>query len=284
MIGGTKILAVVVLYKMGLGESRCLASLRKVLSEEELAATIELMVCDNSPYEQMVPVDFIGSFHRDTTNPGLASWYNLALNHAEKSGIPWILLLDQDATVTAEYIREVVARTMEMEERHEIAAFVPKLIQDGAVCSPLTPPTYRHPRPFDKSFSGVATVRLHVFNSGSVLRVSAVKDAGGFPEDFPLDYLDHATFAALQSKGGKLFVLRATLDHELSSSNVRKTDPGYIERHRSILLAERRFYSRYGSVKDRMYRRVRLLRGALGVLIKEGAVAWSFRMMRAALE
>src|SRR6516164_5268941 len=148
MIGGTKILAVVVLYKMGLGESRCLASLRKVLSEEELAATIELMVCDNSPYEQMVPVDFIGSFHRDTTNPGLASWYNLALNHAEKSGIPWILLLDQDATVTAEYIREVVARTMEMEERHEIAAFVPKLIQDGAVCSPLTPPTYRHPRPF----------------------------------------------------------------------------------------------------------------------------------------
>jgi GT2 family glycosyltransferase len=242
------------------------------------------MVCDNTPYEQTVPVDFAGSFYRDISNPGLVKWYNLALGKAEKSGMPWILLLDQDTTVTAQYIKEVVLRTSEMEEKNDVAAIIPKLVQNGVVCSPLTPPTYRHPRPFDRNFTGIAALRLHVFNSGSVLRVSALREAGGFPEDFPLDYLDHATFATLQSRGGRLFVLQSTLDHELSSTKVRKTDPRYVERHRRILVAERRFYKRYGSLQERVYRRVRLLRGALGVLLKHGAVAWSFRMMRAALQ
>ena len=279
-----RILAVVVLYRMTFDQSRGLRSLLKTISEDDtLAKMIELMVCDNTPFEQVVPVSFTGLFYRDIANPGLAHWYNLALRTAAGSGIPWILLLDQDTEATAQYIAEVVAQTEAIEENAEIAAMAPKLVQKGAVCSPLMPPTYCHPLPFDKSFSGVASSKLHVFNSGSVLRVSALQNAGGFPEDFPLDYLDHATFTALQSHGGKIFVLRSILEHELSSSEVRRTDPAIVERHRSALIAERRFYKLNGSLQDRIYRRIRLLRGALGVLIKHGAVAWSFRMMKAAL-
>ena len=279
-----RFLAVVVLYKMTFDQSRALTSLRKAISEDTvLAKTIDLMVCDNTPYHQVSPAGFTSHFYRDTTNPGLAHWYNLALENAAKSGIRWILLLDQDTEVTAEYITEAIAQSEAIEENIEIVAMFPKLMQNGIVCSPLTPPTYRHPRPFDKNFTGVATSRLHVFNSGSILRVSALKNAGGFPEDFPLDYLDHATFAALQSSGGKLFVLRSTLEHELSSSDVGRTDAAAIARHRSTLLAERKFYKLNGSLLDRFYRRIRLVRGALSVLIKHGAVTWSFRMMKAAL-
>lgn len=284
MKNAKRILAVVVLYKMAFDQSRGLSSLLKALSDEQTPGkTIDLMVCDNTPYEQPVPASFQGHFYRDITNPGLAHWYNRALRNARESGISWILLLDQDTEATAEYITEVIAQAEAMDNNREIVAIIPKLVQNGVVCSPLTPPTYRHPRPFDQSFSGVAPSRLHVFNSGSVLRVSALNDAGGFPEDFPLDYLDHATFAALQSRGGKLFVLRSRLEHDLSSSNVLRTDAAAIARHRSTLAAERRFYRLNGSPMDRLYRRLRLLRGAMGILVRHGAVGWSFRMMKAAL-
>jgi GT2 family glycosyltransferase len=279
-----RILAVVVLYKMTFSESRSLASLINACAEDQaLAKTIDLMVCDNTPYEQTPPPGYSGQFYRDVTNPGLAHWYNLALKNASESGARWIMLLDQDTEVTAEYIAEAISQSEIAEEGREIIALVPKLTQNGVVCSPLTPPTYRHPLPFDKAFTGIAPLRLHVFNSGAILRVSALQAAGGFPKDFPLDYLDHATFAALQSRGGKLFVLRSSLEHELSSSNVRRTDAAAAARHRSTLLAERKFYQHNGSARDRIYRRVRLMRGAMGVLIRHGAVAWSFRMMKAAL-
>lgn len=279
-----RVLAVVVLYKMTFAESRSLTSLRTILSKDEaLAKTIGLMVCDNTPCEQAPPSDYSGKFYSDVTNPGLAHWYNFALKNAAETGARWIMLLDQDTEVTAEYITEAIAQSEVAEEAREIIALVPKLIQNGVVCSPLTPPTYRHPLPFDMAFTGIAPRRLHVFNSGAILRVSALQAAGGFPRDFPLDYLDHATFAALQSQGGKLFVMQSSLEHELSSSNVKRTDAAAVARHRNILLAERKFYQHNGSVRDRIYRRVRLMRGAMGVLVRHGAVAWSFRMMKAAL-
>jgi GT2 family glycosyltransferase len=279
-----RIVAVVVLYKMTFAESRSLTSLRTILSEDEAPArTIGLMVCDNTPHKQVPPADYSGNFYRDVTNPGLAHWYNLALKAASESAARWIMLLDQDTEVTAEYIAEAITQSEIAEADRKIIALVPKLLQDGVVCSPLTPPTYRHPLPFDKDFTGIAAQRLHVFNSGAIVRVSALQAAGGFPQDFPLDYLDHATFSALQSRDGRLFVMGSSLEHSLSSSNVRRTDTAAVARHRSILLAERKFYQRNGSVRDRLYRRVRLLRGAMGVLIRHGAVAWSFRMMKAAL-
>jgi len=280
-----RILAIVVLYKMTFDQSPSVSSLLKAISEDgALAKAIDLMVCDNTPYEQAVPANFSGRFYRDLTNPGLAHWYNVALRTAEQNGIPWLLRFDQDTEVTASYIAEVLAQTAALEEDRQIVAMVPKLVQNGIVCSPLTPPTYRHPRPFDKSFTGVATSELRAFNSGSILRVSALKDTGGFPEDFPLDFLDYATFTVLQSRGGRLFVLDSILKHDLSSNNVRRTDTVAVAQHRGTLIAERKFYKLYGSALDRVYRRIRLLRGAMGVLLRHGAVARSFRMMKAALD
>src|SRR6185437_12822717 len=61
MQSARRILAVVVLYKMTFDQSRGVKSLLKALSEDEAAAkTIELMVCDNTPYEQAPPADFSG--------------------------------------------------------------------------------------------------------------------------------------------------------------------------------------------------------------------------------
>src|SRR5665213_4145989 len=102
-----RILAVVVLYKMTFAESRSLTSIRNACSDDQaLAQTMDLMVCDNTPYEQVPPTSYSGRFYRDAANPGLAHWYNLALKSAAESGARWIMLLDQDTEVTAEYLAE----------------------------------------------------------------------------------------------------------------------------------------------------------------------------------
>src|SRR5277367_5911805 len=105
-----RILAIVVLYKRPFEESPGLSSLRGLIAQGGAAtAAIDLMVCDNSPYEQTPPGDFTGRFFRDTTNPGLARWFNMGLKIARESGCNWLLLLDQDTTVPPEYFAEVLA-------------------------------------------------------------------------------------------------------------------------------------------------------------------------------
>jgi hypothetical protein len=47
------------------------------------------------------------------------------------------------------------------------------------------------------------------YNSGALLRVKALQEMNGFPEEFLLDYLDHATFRILQNKGGRISIEHA---------------------------------------------------------------------------
>jgi GT2 family glycosyltransferase len=283
MASSKSILAIVVLYKVPAEKSQSFTSLRQLVAmDSDAAEAIEWMICDNSPYEQPQPSGVAGLYIRDTTNPGLAKCYNLALGIAQERNIPWLLLLDQDTTLTAEYLREIVQETQASRSDQSVVALVPKLIQDGIVQSPHAPPTYRHQK-FSPDVAGKSEGRLYAFNSGSVIRVAALQSIGGFPERFWLDFLDHATFHLLQQKGGKVFVLHACLAHELSTNNIARKDAAGKKRYRNILDAEHAFYKRYGSATDRIYHRVRLLRGFLGTLIKRRRAGEALEMLKAAV-
>jgi len=276
------ILAVVVLYKVRAEQSQSFSSLQRLLAEDpEAARTIDLMVCDNTPYEQPQPAGFPGLYVSDTTNPGLAKCYNLALRVAQERGATWLLLLDQDTTLTAEYLREIVAQTREQAADTGIVALVPKLIQDGVVQSPHTRPTYRHAK-FDRSVAGRYQGWLYAFNSASILRVAALEAIDGFPEQFWLDFLDHATFHRLQQAGGRLLVLDACLEHELSTNDIGKKDAASRKRYQNVLDAEHSFYRQYGSVADRIFHRIRLLRGFLGLLLKRRRPGEALVLLKAA--
>jgi hypothetical protein len=159
-------------------------------------------------------------------------------------------------------------------------ALVPKLVEKGVMCSPAEPPVLGVPLAWEHE--GLAGARLIAFNSGAVLRVGAVVAMGGFPDGFPLEYLDHATFAALQARGGRVYVMRSTLEHALSS-NSEKTDAASVRRQAVVLESERRFYARYGTLQQRGLRRVRLLKAAAGRIVRgrEGGQTW--RMIKWAL-
>ena len=263
--GLKSILAVVVLYKTPAEQSSSFLSLRQQLAHNpQAAAAFDLIVCDNTPTEQPAPVGFDDLYIRFNDNPGLARCYNLALKIAQERGIPWLLLLDQDTTLTAEFIEELVTAAPLYQAQAEVVALVPKLAQKGVVVSPHFPPFIGPAVSVPADAEGLWPGFLYVFNSGSTLRVAAVQAIGGFPLDYPLDFLDHATYSALQQRGGRLAVLRSILAHDLSTSDTGTYVPELVPRLIGILDAEFRYYNQFGSPKDRMLRRLRLLRAVAG--------------------
>jgi GT2 family glycosyltransferase len=284
MMESQTILAVIVLYRVAADASQAFCSLRSLMAADpQAAAGIDLMLFDNSPQPQPRPAGYTGPYIANPANPGLAACYNLALQSAQRQAIPWLMLLDQDTTLTRDYLTEVSAQIESLAHQQEVVALVPRLTDHGVVCSPIHPPAFGPARPIANGASGVSADRLHAFNSGAVLRVRAVAAIGGFAEDFPLDYLDHATFAALQDRGGRLYILNATLQHELSSNQEGRTDLAFAQRQASWLDAEYRFYHRFGSTGDQLRRRLRLLRACAGRILRRKEVNQTWRMLKSAL-
>jgi GT2 family glycosyltransferase len=290
-----QILAIIVLYRMRAEESPAFVSLAAELARTPHAAqAMELMLFDNTPWEQDAPAGFQGVYWRDTSNAGLAAAYQAALDRASTDGLPWLLLLDQDTTVTSAYLDEMLAAVdlLRTEDepgaepmagaQGEIAAIVPRLASHGVQCSPLRVQVLGPARPVEETVPGVAPRGTIAFNSGALLRVSALRAMGGFPRDFPIDYLDYVVFTMLQARGYGVQILASTLEHELSS-NTERSDEAAIVRHRSALDAERRYFERFGSAGDRLLRRLRLLKAAAGRIVRRKESGYTLRLIRSAL-
>ena len=263
---GAEVLAVVVLYRISPDESPAFQSLVRTLGELP-GAPVACVVYDNSPAAHGLPVtSFSCTYYHDPSNPGLAVAYQYALDQAEREGISWLLLLDQDTTVTGEYLAEALRMVSDLRERREVGAIAPKLVQDGLVLSPHWPHGERSRQGFGERF-GLMEPNVRVYNSGSLLRVETIRATGGFPLNYPLDYLDHAVFARLKAQRRRVFLLHAALPHQLESKSqdVRVALKSSV-RLRGMLSAEMRFYREYGSRLDRLLLLRRRAKLAFGML------------------
>ncbi len=257
------ILAIIVLYKMPLTESPTYQAMeRSRLENGTPFESIGLVIADNSPEPCALPPHFEGTYIHDGENPGLAVRYNQALALAGERGADWLLLFDQDTRPTAGYFEELIDLATRLSVDPQVDAIVPKLQMDGRIMSPHEP-RYRKPvLQIDESTTGILDGLLRAFNSGALVRVSSLKEIGGFPTAYSLDFLDHATFHRLQMRGGKLFVMRTMLEHELSVSN--PNPPIDLVRLTNRLVAEERFHTECGSWSDRLRHRIDLTRQVIG--------------------
>jgi GT2 family glycosyltransferase len=263
----SSILAVAVVYNCEFSQSHSVSSLFQILNENpELAKHFSLVLYDNSPQPQTLAMSagFPTQYVHDPSNGGLASAYNFALARAESEQREWLLLLDQDTSLTREFIFELVEVAVSLQVQPNVAAIVPKLTVNGIVHSPAIPFIEQMRRqflpskePIDRDVVGVLQQRMCSYNSGSTLRVSAVRSVGGFPAEFWLDYLDHAVFHALSAGGYRIYVLRATLTHEASYANIDRL-PSW--RMHNVLLAQTLYVKRNGNFTDRLLYRIWLLR------------------------
>jgi len=260
------ITAVIVLYQRPPAKSEAFASLSDLIScDPALGAAFRIVLYDNSPFAQQLPNKSIPvEYVHDAANGGLVAAYHYALTQALRTGSEWLLLLDQDTTLTAEYVAEMFKVIHTQSDGSTIAAAVPILVDDRVV-SPEADFFYhlRHQFPFRRLFpvsreaSGVQAYPVNAYNSGAVLKVSALQKIGGFPSSFRLDYLDHALFCELQQHGYSIFVLPAVLQHKLAHRDLNQVSPA---RHTSVLQSQSLFVFRYGNRLDHLLYRLWLLR------------------------
>ncbi len=262
-----KILAVAVLYRRSIGESESVSSLLRILrARPSLANSFSLIIYDNSPAPQELPAQLPlkAEYVHDGSNGGLAPAYNYALQHAAANGTPWLLLLDQDTTLTEEYVEELIERMTSLDSSPQIGAIVPKLTARDTVYSPESSFLYQMRKqarslkhPVDMGAVGVQERPMTAYNSGSLVRVAALREVGGFPADFWLDYLDHAVFEELAQRDFQMFVMQASLVQQLSHMDINEV-PHW--RQRNVLTAQTRYIRRYGTLRDRIMYRLYLLR------------------------
>jgi GT2 family glycosyltransferase len=262
---GSRILAVATLYQQSPTESAALSSLIRILqTNPQIASHFSLVVYDNSPVSFEGPMGITAEYVHDPANRGLAAAYNHALSRAERTGHEWLLLLDQDTTLTSEFLIELQECADSLLADENVAAIVPKLVIRGTIQSPaehfIDYMRHQFAGPLKTATAdvvGVQSGRISAYNSGSTLRVTALRSIGGFPEQFWLDYLDHAVFHALWAGNRQVYVLHAALNHDLAESDLNRRP---LWRFRNVLRAQALFVKQAGGLGDRLLYRIWLLR------------------------
>ena len=215
----TKLYIVIVLYRMDLAASPTFRTLLYSLAEAARdRVTVKILLFDNTPSEQhpvYLPdgVEYFAS----PTNIGLADAYNLAASKAESEGFEWLLTLDQDTDLPADFISKMTYVAETCSTRPEIAAIVPHIRAGDRDVSPNWFGANMRPRWFPLDYSGVPDQTVYAFNSGSMVRVSALKAIGGYSRMFWLDYCDAYIFRQIEKQHWKVFVAGTVhLQHDFS--------------------------------------------------------------------
>lgn len=262
------ICAVIVLYRERAQESRTVQTLQRALSaDRSLAAHLLVCIYDNTPDPYPVPEHLFPAetlVFQPGSNGGLPPAYNKALAVAEARGIGWLLLLDSDTALTASFLAACVRQTKALEKERQIAAIVPHIVQGSAVHSPRRVQVLRR-KAIPLGSSGVFAGELIALNSGTALRVSAIRSLGAFTSEFWLDYLDYWLFRLLQKKGLRVFVLDEALEHSLSLSSLGRHMS--LDRYRNMLEAEQYFTTKYGTRWERVRLKFVLLKRAFTVAL-----------------
>jgi GT2 family glycosyltransferase len=285
------VLAVIVLHRREPSQSESLCSLVQILTENpDLEKSFSVIIYDNSPQRQdcevaaNFPVPVL--YKHDPTNPGLATAYNFALDYAVKDRFEWLLLLDQDTPVTYGFLTELIACAKTLRPQPQVGAIVPKLLVDGKIYSPLAHfidhlrHQYRRSNhAVSRQIVGLQDRRLTAYNSGATFRVLALQSIGGFPQEYWLDYLDHAVFHALFVRGYRTYVLRSEIKHDASQATMGQV-PAW--RQRNLLSAQGRFVQQTGSFLDRLLYRIWLLRYSSSLWIRHpDKHLWKEALLRA---
>jgi GT2 family glycosyltransferase len=241
-----RILAVVVLYGQRPSASVTVATLAGAL-REAAAVDCHVLIHDNSPAGELavneLPENF--RYHAAARNRGLLGAYEAALAQALTEGYDWLLTLDQDTALPADFFSAIQPGLRAAEDDPRIAAIVPHLAEGEQLLSPAYVGIGRA-RQLPVNFAGVPRSEARAFNAAALLRVEALDAIGGFDPCFWLDHLDSWLHHQFYVHGWRMYVLGSVhLQHHFSLLNYEeRISP---ERFLNFLAAEGAYVDLYGS-------------------------------------
>ncbi len=230
---------VIVVYKKDLNECLTLNLLKQILNENKLNEVVDILVYDNSPVvtklldKSSLNIEVVN----DTSNSGISKAYNVALSKAEKNGHKWLMLFDQDTSVTAQSFMSQFNAIAQIGDK-KIVAIVPKIIgQNGKMISPMKVDDKLNM--YDLCDNKSVQKDITALNSSTMVNVEFLKSIGGFSTTYKLDMLDHWLFFQIRKKNCNVYVVNEIIQHELSVLDYNNMNE---QRYINILTSEKCFY------------------------------------------
>ena len=248
MNGGTRIVAVVVLYKRRPESSETINSLAAVFeSDPELLRSIRVLIWDNSPTAiDPVRLPFACDYKHAGRNVGTSGAYNKAMEFADAQGSPWLLLLDQDTAISKELLPRMLEYSYLLQDSPEVGSVVPFIYSHAQLVSPRFLLSFNRTPQIPLTMNGICRKKAFAINSSTLVRVAALKEIGGYSEEFWLDLSDVYAFHAMYLKGRYIYLASdLVLQHSLSGMDYDKEMT--TERYRNFLAAESAFVDLYSS-------------------------------------
>ncbi len=278
------LLAVIVLHKMALQDS---LSYRTLLAAAERISPVQtrfhLLIIDNLSWASP-PLELPSwvRYERASDNLGLAAAYNRALDIALAEGFDWIVTLDQDTDLPSNFLARMTEIAETVRSSPQIAAIVPQLIGDGRMLSPLRFCLGAFPIWYPPGFAGTPDHKVFAFNSGAVLRVSALRQMGGYDPRFWLDYSDTRLFCQL-AKYGKRVRIAGDLQMRHNFSMLDKQKRMSPQRYRELLATEAALWDMEMNWLAGLERTIRLVGRYLRHLLNKDLLEYRRETLRALL-
>jgi hypothetical protein len=255
-----QIVIVVVLYKRSPAQSQTINGLADAFARApELLQSFQVFLWDNSPVPMVDPtLPFPFIYRHGGRNLGTAGAYNRAMEFAESVDAAWLLLFDQDTTISQEFLPRMLEYSRRFQHSLEIATVVPFIRSHGTLVSPRRIGSFNRVKQIPLSVSGVYKQKAYAVNSATLMRVAALREIGGYSEDFWLDLSDVYAFQGMHRMGRYMFIAQdLQLQHSIAAMDFDKEMTP--ERYRNFLAAESAYVDLYTSPLEQACHLLRLL-------------------------
>lgn len=136
------------------------------------------------------------------SNVGVAEAFNRGAKVAKDAGFEWILLMDQDSIIEPHLVATLFRRLEEVDDNENVALVAPNYTEFGTGRPAFNEAIFRRGNSLDT---------LNIISSGSLLRVSAWEQAGGFRSELFIDLVDFEFCLRLRQRGLRTLVCRDQL-------------------------------------------------------------------------
>lgn len=257
-----QILAVVVVYNRPLQHCETIRSLTTQFAcDPKLLESIGVLIWDNSPSRiENATLAFPFEYRWTPQNIGVSGAYNGAAEVADSLDCPWLLLLDHDTGLPENFLVSMLEYSQRLADLRRVAAVLPfvRMHDKEIFFSPMRARFLDRGALIPRSFDGVYDSGVLAINSGTLLRMSALREIGGYSEEFWLDLSDYYVFRQLHQAGWRVYVAGdLELKHNCAMMDyAREMSP---ERYRAFSYAEDAYFSIYKSKAENVAHVLRLL-------------------------